>query len=140
MSGRQISETTISNICEARRRLATSPLAATSTLWPSFRKLISSNSQMERSSSTISKWAMPRLPLPCYVEQVRMGPKIRVLDRNGLLGARQLDDKFGTSALLPIDTDPAAMRLQNLVYDGETESRAAGESRLKRLENAGRLA
>src|ERR1700691_5340988 len=63
MSGMQMSETTMSKIRVDRRGFAASPLVATSTLWPSLRKLISSNSQMDRSSSTINRWAMGDLYL-----------------------------------------------------------------------------
>ena len=134
----------MSKICEASRRLAASPLVATSTLWPSLRKLISSSSQMERSSSTISRWAIA-LCLPhertssgFVGHQLRSGAAAAPGCARDRAARRKFDDEFGAVPLLGLDANLAAVRLQNLIDDGQTQPGAALKSGLKRLENSRR--
>src|ERR1700751_5790147 len=111
----QISETTMSKTREASRRLASSPLDASSTLCPSLRKLISSSSQMERSSSTTRRWAIG-LPLPCRRQQ--FGARLQALApgrRSRTNGSRQLHDEIGAASLLRFHANAALVRLKNLV-------------------------
>src|SRR5271156_1480201 len=129
----QMSETTMSKICEARRRLAASPLEATSTLWPSFRKLISSSSQMERSSSTINKWAMA-LNLLHGAQPLEMRRRFPSRGSTGANGAREVNDEFGAFSLLCFHANPSTVSLENLIDDGQSQSRPARESGLEGLE------
>src|SRR5579862_307310 len=131
----QMSDTTMSKICDDNRRLAASPFVAVSTRCPSLRKLISSSSQMERSSSTINRCAI-RLGPPCRPQNFGMGARIRLRLRGNLRRSRQIHDEGGATPLFRFDAYLSPMRLQNLVHNRETEARAARESRLKGLENA----
>src|ERR1700730_911861 len=135
----QISETTISKICEASLCLAAAPLDATSTLWPSLRKLISSSSQMDRSSSTISIWAIA-LDLPYRTQEFRFNGRNFAGRRAGTDRARELYHKFRTASFLGLHTNSSVVRLENLVNDGQTEPSATGKPRLERLKEPVRLA
>src|ERR1700683_3432117 len=133
----QMSETTMSKIRDASSRFADSPFVAISTLWPSLRKLISRSSQMERSSSTISRWAMGDLCLSyqrrgvarCVRHKARTCPSRRARRTWNFYDELRAKTRFRLNANLTF------VRLKNLVDDGEAQPCASGESRLKRLEN-----
>src|ERR1700733_8769294 len=133
----QMSETTMSKMRVASRRFAASPLVAISTLWPSLRKLISSSSQMDRSSSTIKRWAISVL----YLSDQRPGGargvwhQARYLPSGRADRSRNFDDELGAKTWFGLDANVAFVSLEDLVHDGETESRAAYKSRLKRRAN-----
>src|ERR1700722_15713515 len=140
ISGMQMSDTTMSKICDESSRLAASPLVATSTLWPSLRKVISNNSQIDRTSSTISKWAIDRLipshwmccfPLREWGRGLRRASAAARLVRS----ARKLDGEFRPLSRLGLDKNAPLMRLQNLIHDRQTQTRAAPEGGLERLED-----
>ncbi len=121
----------------AARRI--SPLLATSTRWPSFRKVISRSSQMEFSSSTTSRYAPYRLASPRGFRQLR-GPRVRRL-RSALAPPlphpRQLDAKFRAAPLLRAHMDPPAVRLHDLMAP-IAKSRARRCPRESRIETARR--
>ena len=54
----------------------------------------------------------------------------------GAYNARYFDDEFRTGAFLSFDADASAMRLQDLIHDGQAEAGAAGEVGLKGFEVA----
>src|ERR1700678_1224066 len=136
ISGMQISEITMSKTCAARRRLAAWPLETTSTLWPSLRKLISSSSEMEGSSSTTSKWAMARYPFPTTRRRSSCSRGSCSLGARARDGTRNFDDEVGAGPLLTFDANASAVRLQNLIHDGQAEACAPGESGLEGFEDA----
>ncbi len=54
----------------------------------------------------------------------------------GAYGTWYFDDEFRTRAFLRFDAYASAVGLQDLIHDGQTQARAAGESGLKGFENA----
>ncbi len=78
------------------------------------------------------------LPLPYYAQVLVTFAGLLQFGRSGAgaHGARNFDDEIRASALLGFDANASAMRLQNLIHDGQAQSRAAGKSGLKRLEDA----
>src|SRR3979490_704998 len=114
-------------------RRAASPPVTVSTLWPSRRKAISSNSQMERSSS-----------------QTRMLPTSRSSRGGGQRAGRwrQSDTRFhppqphhkaATLAHFRTRPDFTFVRLHDLVDDRQAQSGASFKIRLEGLEDLFRL-
>src|SRR5271157_3395640 len=132
-----MSVTITSNRALSILRLAASPPVTVSTLWPSRRRAMSSNSQIERSSSTTKM-----LPTRCSSRGQRGSDGFRCgggFARGSLLQTAQTDHEAG--ALTDFGTRPhlALMRLDDLVHDGKAQSGAAFEVRLEGLEDFFRL-
>src|SRR5262249_21554058 len=115
-------------MAESTLRRAASPEVTVSTRWPFLRSAISSISQMERVSSHTRMLAMcaPCLSLGHFSH---LGGFLR--RRLGLgIGARDLDGEFRAAALGGAHRNLGAMRLHNLINDGQPKTRAALEARL----------
>src|SRR5208283_1276754 len=98
---------------------------------------MSSNSQIERSSSTTKM-----LPTRCSSRGQRSSDRFRYggcFTRGGLLQTPQTDHEAGALADFRPRPHLALMRLYDLVHDGETESGTAFEVRLEGLEDFFRL-
>src|SRR5580692_8178404 len=54
----------------------------------------------------------------------------------GANGPRYFDDKFGARSFLGFDADTSAVRLEDLIHDGQAQAGAAGEAGLKGFEDA----
>jgi hypothetical protein len=78
------------------------------------------------------------LPLPYDAHPLVMFARWLQLGRGGAgaNGARYFDDEFGAGAFLGFDADASAVRLEDLIHDGQAEAGAAGESGLKGFEDA----
>src|SRR5438874_1485516 len=105
---------------------AESPEFATSTLWPSLRSTRSSNWQMERSSSQMS-----RLPM-CHSSLQRGQFLTR---RCGCRHARQFQDKFSALRRRRVHRNLPLMGLHDLIADRQSQAGSAFELRLKRFED-----
>src|SRR5712692_7251780 len=119
VSGMRISEMMMSKICDSRRRRAAAPVVATSTRWPSLRKVISSSSQMDFSSSITRIWAISPL---CPSRH-----------------SREFDDELRALIFLRSYADAPAVRLHDLVDDSQAQARASGKARLQGLKDLGAL-
>src|SRR5271156_1227444 len=79
------------------------------------------------------------LPLLYYAQVLVMFARVLQFGRGGARarsGTGNFDDEVRASSLLTFDANASAMRLQNLIDDGQTEAGAAGESGLEGLEDA----
>src|SRR5581483_528409 len=128
--------------------LAASPELTVSVRWPSRRKAISSNSQMERSSSQIRMLPTTHLAgrnrsriCSCRRAQSAgfrfaawaLAQAWRFLQRR--TGTAQFQGENAALALFRAHQDLAAMRLHDLVHDGQAEPGATLEPRLEGLEH-----
>src|SRR6202790_3943353 len=119
----RISEMTMSKICDLSRRFAVSAFLATSTRCPSLRKVISSSSQIDCSSSTTRMWAISDLFL------------ITLPAARHLRCARKIDGKFRAAIFFRNYADSSAVRLNNLIHNSQAETCSTHKSRLQRLED-----
>src|SRR5271155_2049108 len=79
------------------------------------------------------------LPLPYYAKVLVMFARILQFGRGGARacgGTRNLGYEIGASSLLAFDANASAVRLQNLIDDGQAEPSAAGESGLEGFKDA----
>jgi hypothetical protein len=82
------------------------------------------------------------LPLPYYAKVLVMFATFLQFGRGGARardGTRNFDDEIGAGSLLAFDANASAVRLQNLIDDGEAEAGAPGESGLEGFEDPRRL-
>src|SRR5215470_4095994 len=124
--GIRMSEIMMSKICDSSLRLAASALLATSTRWPSLRKVISRSSQIDFSSSTTRMCGSSR-PLSLLAVFV---PCINV-SRD----SRQFDDELCAAVLLRDHADLPAVGLHDLIDNRQPQTCAAFKPRLEWLKN-----
>src|SRR6267143_1898018 len=139
-----MSVTITSNSALSILRLAASPPVTVSTLWPSRRRAMSSNSQIERSSS---QTRMLPTRSSCGCQRSSGGCRCGGgggCSTSGALVMRMLhapQPHYETRALADCRTRPhlALMRLDDLVHDCEAEAGSAFKVRLEGLEDFFRL-
>src|ERR1700722_14706040 len=128
--GMRTSEITMSKICDSSLRLAASTLCATSTLWPSLRKGISSNSQMERSSSPtrMCTRSLPGSRAAVFVACI-----------NTSSCSREFHDEFRSAVFLRNHADAPAVSLHDLIHDRQSQAGTTVKTGLQRLKYLGTL-
>src|SRR5262249_14948920 len=95
--------------------------------WPSLRKVISSSSHMERSSSTTRICAISLLWLFTAVFVACIGAPSS--------HARQLHNEFRATVFLRNHADPSAVGLHDLIDNRESQAGSALKTRLQRLKD-----
>src|SRR5689334_21023279 len=130
MFGILMSVMTTSNRADSSFLFAASPEVTVSTLYPSRRSVISSISQMERSSSQ-----MRMLGMRAFSDQPRwhVGFSAQILrNRRLFCGLAQLQNKSATLAGFRAHEHLSFMRLHNLIHNRQTEAGSSFELRLER--------
>src|SRR6266567_1956954 len=134
--GIRISVTITSKSAESSFLLAASPELTVSTLYPSRRRVMSSISQIERSSSQIRM-----LGMGAFSDQPlrgSLGDRLRIRcgnrDRPFFRPADSQDERAALPGFRPYP-DLALVRLHNLIHNGQSQSGPALELRLERLKN-----
>src|SRR5208337_1332671 len=125
-----MSEITMSKSAPSSLRLAASTLLATSTRWPSLRKVISSSSQMDFSSSTT------RI---CTISRPASFGALFVACIRPSLHQRKFNHELRALVFLADHRNPPAMRLHDLVNDRQPQPRAPLKIGLQRLKYLGAL-
>src|SRR5579862_4720981 len=135
ISGMRTSEMMMSKSVDWRRRFAASPLQATSTRCPSLRNVISRSSQMERSSSTTSMWAIFYLLMPLAASSGEFLQFRPFAGRAAVGRVRQFNAEFRAALSFGRNGNAAAVGLHTLVDDRQSEARSSAEAGLQWLKN-----
>src|SRR6266849_7442268 len=135
--GIRMSVTITSKSAESSFRVAASPELTVSTLYPSRRRVISSISQIERSSSQIRILGMRALSDQPLGNGICDRPSILCGNNDGafLRSPAQAQDERAALPKFRSHPDLALVRLHNLIHNRQPQASPAFELRLERLEH-----